>query len=165
MDVRCSTSSSASVPVVVYRHISVGGGGGGHLLDLTALGILSEEESQEHINVLVMRAVELALAAFLPRLAGQSIVLMSDSASIIAYLRYRGSTVSRRLCLMASVITKWSEQHSVRLEAWYTPRKNILANHLSLPDQILPSEWSLLLRVFEGICQVFGRPHLDLFAT
>ena len=35
----------------------------------------------------------------------------------------------------------------------------------SHPDQILPKEWSLLPRVFNGICWEFGRPHLDLFAS
>ena len=54
----------------------------------------------------------------------------------------------------------------MRLKARYIlGRKNVLADQFSLPDQILPTEWSLLPWVFEGICNVFGRPHLDLFAT
>ena len=32
-------------------------------------------------------------------------------------------------------------------------------------DQVLLTEWSRLPRVFEEICGVYGRPHLDLFAT
>ena len=43
--------------------------------------------------------------------------------------------------------------------------KNVLADQLSCPDQVLPAEWSLLPRVLEAVCRVFGRPHLDLFAT
>ena len=43
-----------------------------HLLDLTASGVWSEEESQEHINVLKIRAVELALASFLQLAGGVS---------------------------------------------------------------------------------------------
>ena len=57
-------------------------GWGAHLLDLTASGVWSEEES-----------VELALASFLPQLAGQS-VLMSDNALVVAYLRHQGGTIS-----------------------------------------------------------------------
>ena len=141
-------------------------GWGTHILDLTASGVWSEEKSQEHINVQEMRAVELALASFLPQLAGQSVVLISDNASVIAYLRHQGSTVSSRLRLMASAITLWTEQHSVRLEAHYIPgKKNILADQLSWPDQVLPMEWSMLPHVFDGICRVFGCPQLDLFAT
>ena len=72
-------------------------GWGAHLLDLTASGARSEEESREHISVLEMRAVELALVSFLPQLAGQNIVLMSDNVSVVTYLCHQSSTVSRRL--------------------------------------------------------------------
>ena len=137
------------------------------LLDSTALGVWSEEQSQKHINVVEIRAVELALASFLPQLAGQCLVLMSNNASVVAYLWHQGGTVSRRLCLMASVIGLWTEWHLIYLEAHYIPgkKKNILADQLNCPDQILPTEWSLLPCVFDGICQVFGCPHLDLFTT
>ena len=54
----------------------------------------------------------------------------------------------------------------MNLMARFIPgKKNILADQLSRPDQVLPTEWSLLPRVFEAICEVFGRPHLDLFAS
>ena len=141
-------------------------GWGAQLLDLTASGMWSDVEAQEHISVLEMQAVELVLASFLPQLVGQSVVLMSKNASVVVYLRHQGGTVSRRLCQMASAITVWAEQNSIRLEARYIPDKwNILVDQLSRPDQILPTEWSLLPRVFDRICQVFGRPHLNLFAT
>ena len=106
------------------------------------------------------------MAAFLPLWSVQSVVLMSDNALIVTYLRHQDGTISRTLCLMASEITMWTERHLDCLSVRYIPgRKNILANQLSRLDQVLPMEWSLLPRVFEGICSVFGRPHLDLFAT
>ena len=74
--------------------------------------------------------------------------------------------MSQALCLMASQITMWTEQHWVRLSVRYIlGRKNILVDQLYRPDQVLPTEWSLFPKVFEVICSVFGRPHLDLFAT
>ena len=104
--------------------------------------------------------------SFLPQLAGQGVILMSNNVSVVAYFQHQGGTVSRRLCLMASVIALWTERHSIRLEACYIPgKKNILADQLGRPDQILPTEWSLLPRVFDGNCRVFGRPHLGMFAT
>ena len=78
-------------------------GWGAHLLDLMTSGVWTEEESQEHINMLEMRAVEFTLAAFLTQLAWQSVVLVSDNVSFVAYLRHQGGTMSGRLCLMASV--------------------------------------------------------------
>ena len=93
-------------------------------------------------------------AVFLPQLLGQSVILMSDNATVVAYLQNQGGTVSCVLCRMAAEVVLWTKRHSVSLTVRY-----ILAN------QVLPTEWSLLLRVFEGICGVFGRPQLNLFAT
>ena len=54
----------------------------------------------------------------------------------------------------------------MRLQVRYIPgRKNVLANQLSHPDHVLPTEWSLLPLVFKGICNIFSSPHISLFAT
>ena len=79
--------------------------------------------------MLEMKAAALALAVFLPQLSGQSVVLLSGNASVVAHLRHQGGTVSWALCLMAPKITKWTEWHSVHLSARYIPgRMNILAD-------------------------------------
>ena len=141
-------------------------GWGAHLLDLMASEVWSEEETQEYINVLEMGTVPLAPAAFLPQLSGQSVILMSIGASVVAYLQHQGGMVSQTLFLMASEITWWTKQHSVQLVASYIlKRKTILSDQLSRPNQVLTTEWSLLPQVSEGVCSIFGRPHLNLFAT
>ena len=123
-------------------------------MDLTASGVWFEEESAKHMNVLEVKAVSLALAAFLPQLSERSVVLMRDNASVVAYLRHQGGTVSRVLCLLASKIILWTEQHSICLSVRYIPgRKSILADQLGCPDQVLPTECSLLPRVFKGYLQ------------
>ena len=58
----------------------------------------SWEERQLHINILWMKVVILALKAFLNRLSGESIILMSDNAIVVAYLKKQGGTVSKVLC-------------------------------------------------------------------
>ena len=50
-----------------------------------------------HISVLEMKAVLLVLTAFLDRLTGESVVLMSDNATAVAHLRKQGGTVSKVL--------------------------------------------------------------------
>ena len=130
-----STRSTPSLSLYTGMTLS---GWGAHLLDLTASGVWSEEEFQEHINILEMKTVELALASFLPQLAGQNVILMSDNASVVPYIQHQGGTVSRRLCLMALIIALWMERQAIRLEARYIPgKKNVLADQLSRPDQIL----------------------------
>ena len=59
-----------------------------------------------------------------------------------------------------------TQLHSSGSQVLYIPGKhNILADQLSRPDQILLTEWSLLPCVFDRFCGVFGRSHLNLFAT
>ena len=162
MEAGGSSSHSAPIPVVIYRLVRVGSTSSRP----HSLGGMVKRKSQGHINIREMRAVELALASFLPQLAGQSVVLMSDNTSVVAYLRHQGGTVSCRLCRIASVIALLVERHLIHLQARYVSgKKNILADQLSHPDQILPAEWSLLPRVFGGICREFGQPNLDLFTT
>ena len=47
----------------------------------------------------------------------------------------------------------------------HSRQKSILVDQLSRPDQVLPTEWSLLPRVFNKICRILSCPHLVLFAT
>ena len=136
-----------------------------HLLDLMASGVWSQKECSLRINVLEMKPLFWQGSLSAP-VIGQSVVLMSDNASVVAYLRNQGGTVSRILCCMTAEVVLWTETHSVSLTTRYILRKkNVLADQLSRPDQILLTERSLLPRVFEGICRVFSHPHLDLFAT
>ena len=69
-------------------------GWGAHLLDMTASAVWSRDECSVHIDMLEMKAIVLALAVLLPQLSGQSVVLMSDNALVVAYLRNQGGTVS-----------------------------------------------------------------------
>ena len=56
------------------------------LLDLTAASVWSQKEQNLHINVLEIKAVILAFNTFLDQVPGQSVVLMSGNAIVVAYL-------------------------------------------------------------------------------
>ena len=43
-------------------------------------------------------------------------------------------------------------------------KKNVLVVQLSYPDEVFPTEWSLLLWVFDSVFEVCGCPDIDLFA-
>ena len=70
------------------------------------------------------------------------------------------------MCSPAQEIMAWTELHLVTLSARYIPgRNNIIVDQLSHPDQVLPTEWSILPQVCDAICEVFSHPHMDFFAT
>ena len=53
-----------------------------------------------HFNILEMKAVQLALATFRDWIKGESMVLISDNATVVAYIKNQGSTVSRVACAL-----------------------------------------------------------------
>ena len=123
------------------------------------------QENLLHINFLERHEVVLALAVFLPQLAGQAVVLLSDNATVVAYLRNQGA-LSRKW--WATWLVKWFSGLSFNwwLSVQYIPsKKNVLADQLSRLNLVLPTEWSLLPRMFVAVCKVFGHPHLNLFTT
>ena len=81
---------------------------------------------------------------------------------VVGYLLWnRGGTVSRILCCMVAEVVLWTRHHLVSLTARNIPKKKKkFADQLSHSNQVLPMEWSLLPRVFQDICKVFGHPHL-----
>ena len=62
-------------------------GYGAYLLDLTESGVWSWEKKSLHINVLEMKAIQLPLAAFCNCLTGEPVVIMGDTATMVAYLQ------------------------------------------------------------------------------
>ena len=69
---------------------------------------------------------------------GKLVILMSDNATVEAYLKKQEGTASRVMCSLAQDILVWAELHSVTLSTRYFPGKNILADQLSCPDQVFP---------------------------
>ena len=164
MDERGSSSRFTPVPVVIYRCIHVGvrsSSSGPHSLgSVVVRGIARAHQHPGDVGSITGPGI------ISPPASRTKCHQMSDNMSVVAYLRHQGGTVSRRLFHMASVIAIWAERHSIHLETRYIPgKRNSLADQLSCLDQILPTEWYLLPRVFDGICRELGRPHLDLFTT
>ena len=97
---------------------------------------------------------------------GQDLVLMSNNATVVTYLKKQGRTVSLDIYRLAQDMVGWLDLHMVSISARCILRnKNILACQLSHLDQVIPTDWSILPWVFDDACKVFGHPHLSLFAT
>ncbi|KAJ1202338.1 hypothetical protein NDU88_006138 [Pleurodeles waltl] len=73
-------------------------GWGAHLGDLEIKGLWSPEEQMFHINLLELRAVRLALKAFLPSLRGQSVQVLTDNTTTMWYINKQGGVGSYLLC-------------------------------------------------------------------
>ena len=91
---------------------------------------------------------------------------MCDNSTVVAYVNKQSGTVSCSLCSLASQLLRWSESLDVHLSARYLPgQSDVLADLLSLRDQVIGTEWSLHPQVARDLLHRWGSPSIDPFAT
>ena len=106
-----------------------------------------------------------ALQHFLPLVRNTSVAVFADNTTALAYLKNQGGTRSAVLNQTAQDLLQWAELHSVTLlPQFIMGRNNVLADALSRPNQILGSEWTLKLSVFQQLRKRWPVA-IDLFAT
>ncbi|KAJ1168361.1 hypothetical protein NDU88_000287 [Pleurodeles waltl] len=140
-------------------------GWGAHLGDLEIKGLWSPEEQMFHINLLELRAVRLALKAFLPSLRGQSVQVLTDNTTTMWYINKQGGVGSYLLCREALRLWSWAKDHQICLVANHLAGVlNVRADSLSRQFSA-DHEWRLHPDQVCLIFQMWGFPRIDLFAT
>ena len=122
-------------------------------------------QSNAHINVLELCAVQLALNHFLPQLEGKHVLVRSDNKSTVAQINHQGGTQSTRLLWVSRSLLTWAYPRLASVRAVFIPEdRNQVANFLSR-QKPPPGEWRLHPEVVERIWGLFGRAEVDLFAS
>lgn len=119
----------------------------------------------QHINILELKAVHLALHQFLPYLQGQHVLVRTDSVVAAAYINRQGGLGSPRLCRIAHQLWQWAYPRFRSLRAVHVPRlANVAADLLSKggPD---PGGWRLHPQVVAGLWGRYRQVTVDLFAS
>ena len=141
-------------------------GWGAHLEDLSVSGLWSQRWIGQHINVLELQAVRLALEEFCPYIRDSCVLLATDNTTVSAYLNKEGGARSHTLCSLATKILSWCQEEGITLRARFLPGKlNVLADCLSRRNRIVHTEWTLHAGVLSQIFHFWDTPHVDLFAT
>ena len=131
----------------------------------TAQGRWSGRDVAQHINVLELRAVQLALASFLPHLTGRHVLVRSDNMATVSQVNHQGGTRSARLLRVSQSLLTWASPRLASLRAVYLPgAQNRAADFLSRRKPP-PGEWRLHPEVVESMWGLFGRAEVDLFAS
>ena len=118
------------------------------------------------MNILEKKAILLALNAFPDSIIGKAIVLMSYSATVVTFLKKQGRTVYLTMYKLAQEIITWPKLIMISSSARYvTGKRNIFANQLSQPDQVLPTKWSIHPWRFVSLPGVRLSFSVDLFIT
>ena len=141
-------------------------GWGAHMGDQLLSGLWSPQEAQFHISVLEIRAVHRALQSLQDQVQGQSIRVMTDSVSAVAYIRREGGTKSLQLYQEAKELLLWCRENRVHVIPHFLPgHLNVLADLQSRPHQVISTEWTLQQAVFQRLLSHFPFMEIDLFAT
>ena len=134
-------------------------GWGAYLEGLSVSGVWTPDLLKEHINILEMKAVLLALSHFQSLLQNKSLVLATDNTTVVAYLRNQGGTHCYELYLLAREILLLCNQLHLQIVVRHVPGKlNVLADALSRTLTPVNTEWELLQSVFQAITLQWGSP-------
>ena len=139
---------------------------GAHLDQNSTKGLWSDREKRLHINVLELKAVSLALRDFKDQCQNQTVLVVTDNSTVVAYINRQGGTHSAEMFGLLWKIMTWCHHYHITLKARHIPGcLNVMADLLSRSNQVQSTEWSLHPQVFKQICQKWFTPHVDLFAT
>ncbi|CAM4642809.1 unnamed protein product [Leuciscus chuanchicus] len=86
-----------------------------------ASGLWSSTEQSLHINCLEMKAVCLALKAFLSNLKGHHVLVRTDNMSVVAYINRQGDIRSGNLYAIARDLLLWAQTNLSSLRAAHIP--------------------------------------------
>ena len=139
-------------------------GWGASCEDQSIGGRWDDEEILLHINVLELKAIYYALRSFCKK-DNLHIEIMTDNTTALAYVKHMGGVRSIQCNEQAQLIWAWIEEHSSWLTISHIPGvENVVADYKSrnFSDNV---EWKLSPKLFQRVCEVFGQPNIDLFAS
>lgn len=127
-------------------------------------GHWNQSESVLHINCLELLSAYFALKSLARDYTNTHICIYIDNTTAVSYINHMGGRMAT-LNSLARKIWDWCQERSIWLSAAHLPgTENLEADLLSRSNHT-NSEWQLKKPYFESICQIWGKPDIDLFAT
>ena len=109
-----------------------------------------------------------ALQHWAPMLQGHQVMIAMDNSTVVSYINKQGGTHSPTL-LPLTVELLWLDMldsQNIIVRTRHIPGcLNVIADHLSRPNQPISTEWSLHPEIVKRIFRVCGTPEVIMFAT
>ena len=137
-------------------------GWGAHMGDSKISGTWTLTDRKLQINCLEFKAVTFALQHWAPLLQGRQVMIATDNSTVVSYINKQGGTHSPTLLRLTVDLFLWLESQSIIVRARHIPGcLNVIADHLSHPNQPILTEWSLHPEIVSRIFRVWGTPEVD----
>ena len=93
-------------------------------------------------------------------------MIATDNSTVVSYINKQGGTLSTSLLRLTVKPFLWLESQDTIVRARHIPVcLNVIADHLSRPNQPIRTEWSLHPEIVKRIFRFWGTPEVDMFAT
>ena len=103
-------------------------------------GLWPREVASFHIYSLVLLAVLQALRSFEDIVKGRSVLVRSDSMTVVSYINHQGGTHSPSLCRLAVDLRSWCLPCQIHLSASHISGEDILLADILSRGRFVPSE-------------------------
>lgn len=128
-------------------------------------GFWNSQEIQMHINYLELLAAYNALKSFTKHQVNISILFRIDNVTAISFINKMGGVKYKKLHKVTKDIWQFCEKKRFSLFASYINTKDNIEADLESRCKKIDTEYELSNIAFQKICNKFGYPEIDLFAT
>ncbi|MEW8548334.1 MAG: reverse transcriptase domain-containing protein [Candidatus Thiodiazotropha sp.] len=127
-------------------------------------GRWSDSEAENHINVLEMLAVWLALKSVCRDHRNKHVQIRCDNTCSVSYLNSMGGIKSVKCNSLAKQIWSWCIERDLWLSATHVPGSENEADESSRNFNE-NTEWMLNKNIFSQLVQIWQQPKIDMFAS
>ncbi|GFN92354.1 transposon ty3-i Gag-Pol polyprotein [Plakobranchus ocellatus] len=128
-------------------------------------GMWRDDERKEHINVLELKAAMLAVQSLCRELTDCHVRIEIDNTTAVAYINSMGGTHSLKCNDISRQLITWCKARGIWLSACHIAGKDNAKADSYSRKQSIHTEWTLNKAMFKNLCQTFGTPVIDLFAS
>ena len=97
---------------------------------------------------------------------GHQVMIATDNSTVVSYINKQGGTRSHTLLRLVVELFMWLQAQNIVVRARHIPGcLNVIADHLSCPNQPITTEWSLHPEIVSRIFGFWGTPVVDMFPT
>ena len=141
-------------------------GWGAYMGHHTVTAKWAAHQSKWSSNKREMQAILEAVTLWRALMKNAVLLVATDNTTAMAYINKQGGLRSSVLHDMTLQLYRIAYEDNITITARHIQGKiNLVPDMLSRPEQIFPAEWTLQLREFQNLCQRWGKPMIDAFAT